>query len=63
MAIVDVYDAMTSKRIYKGAVPHEEVLRLMDRARGHQFDPVILDAFLSIGEEVREIAREFEQTH
>ncbi len=63
MAIVDVYDAMTSKRVYKPAMPHEEVLRLMARARGHQFDPVILDAFLSIAEDVRDISRRFMQEH
>lgn len=59
MAVVDVYDAMTGKRVYKPAMSHEEVIRLMQRSRGHQFDPIIIDAFLSIEQQVREIAHRF----
>lgn len=61
MAVVDVYDAMTSKRVYKPAMPHEEVISLMRRSRGHQFDPLVLDAFLSIEQQVREISRLYSQ--
>ena len=42
-------------------MPHDEVIALMRRSRGHQFDPVVLDAFLSIEQQVRDIARRFSQ--
>lgn len=61
MTIVDVYDAMTSERVYKPAMSHADVISLMRRARGHQFDPVILDAFLSIEAEIHDIAQRFLQ--
>ena len=61
MAVVDVYDAMTSKRVYKPAMAHDEVIALMRRSRGHQFDPLVLDAFLSIEQQVRDIARLYSQ--
>lgn len=44
-AIVDVFDALTSKRPYKEALGTAETLRLLRRGRGTHFDPDILDAF------------------
>ena len=48
MALVDVYDALASARVYKGALPHEEVVQAIVAGRGIQFDPDIVDAFLRI---------------
>jgi HD-GYP domain-containing protein (c-di-GMP phosphodiesterase class II) len=44
-ALADVYDALTSKRVYKPAFSHEEARRLILEGRGTQFDPAIVDAF------------------
>ncbi len=44
MAVVDVYDALVSKRIYKDAVSHEEALRIILGSSGVQFDPEIVKA-------------------
>jgi CHASE2 domain-containing sensor protein len=45
-AVVDVYDALVSRRHYKPAWDAEEVLQLIERNRGTQFDPRIVDAFV-----------------
>lgn len=47
-AIVDVWDAMTSDRIYRKALPQEEVVRYIIENRGTHFDPRVVDNFLSM---------------
>ncbi len=47
-SIVDVFDALTSSRPYKDALPLEEAIGVLEKGRGKFFDPVFLDAFLSI---------------
>lgn len=59
MAIADVYDALISKRIYKPPFPHAKAVSLMTEGRGTHFDPDMIDAFLEIEEEFREIALEY----
>jgi putative two-component system response regulator len=45
-AVADVYDALTSRRVYRDALPSEEATALMVAGSGSQFDPAVLDAFL-----------------
>jgi putative two-component system response regulator len=56
MALVDTYDALTSKRVYKSPLPHEEAVRIIIGAKGAQFDPAVVDAFLEVKEDFRQIA-------
>jgi putative two-component system response regulator len=58
LAIVDVYDAITHDRVYRRALPETEVLRILREGSGSHFDPNLLALFLSILEEVRQIAHE-----
>ena len=58
MAIADVYDALISKRVYKPSLPHSEAVRIISEGRGTHFDPDMVDAFLEIQEEFRQIALE-----
>lgn len=60
MAVADVYDALISRRCYKPPFPHEDAFQIMREARGKIFDPLILDAFFSIEEKIREIASRFQ---
>ena len=60
MAVADVYDALISRRCYKPPFPHAEAVRIMREARGKIFDPVVLDAFFSIEEKIREIASRYQ---
>ena len=46
-AIVDVFDAMTTARPYRPAIPTEVVLEEMRLGRGLQFDPWLLDLFMA----------------
>lgn len=46
VAIADVYDAITSRRVYKSAMSHEKAREIIANSAGTQFDPVIVDAFL-----------------
>ena len=46
MSLVDVYDALRSKRSYKEAFSHETAMEIIRKDRGTRFDPVILDLFL-----------------
>ncbi|MFB9995399.1 HD domain-containing phosphohydrolase [Deinococcus oregonensis] len=47
-AVCDVYDALTSDRPYKSAWTQEEALSEVAAQRGRQFDPKIVDAFLTL---------------
>jgi response regulator RpfG family c-di-GMP phosphodiesterase len=46
VALADAYDAITSKRVYKEAVPHEEARERLITSSGSHFDPDVVDAFL-----------------
>ena len=47
MAIVDVFDAMTHKRVYNDAFTVEETLDYMESKKGTHFDPELLDLFIA----------------
>lgn len=50
VALCDVYDAVTSDRVYKKAWSHEKAVNLIKSESGGHFDPIICDAFLDIEE-------------
>jgi len=52
MAVVDAYDAMSCRRPYKAALTYPECLAELQRCRGTQFEPVMVDAFLEVLEEL-----------
>ena len=47
-AVADVFDALTSDRVYRPAVPASEAVEMMREERGRHFDPQVLDAFLDV---------------
>ncbi len=51
VAVVDVFDALTHARPYKPAWPIAEALAELDRQKGRQFDPQVVEAFLQLLEE------------
>jgi putative two-component system response regulator len=63
VAIVDVYNAITSKRVYKAALPHNEAVKIIRESRGRDFDPRITDAFLAMSQDVLAIARKFAEKY
>ncbi|MGC8488194.1 MAG: HD-GYP domain-containing protein, partial [Clostridia bacterium] len=47
-AVVDAYDAMTTDRPYRQALPHQQALLEIQAAAGTQLDPQVVDAFLNM---------------
>ena len=56
VALADVYDALTSKRPYKKAYPHEAAREIILEKRGRHFDPDIVDAFIEADAAFAEIS-------
>tara|TARA_E500000305_G_scaffold66918_1_gene53242 strand:- start:701 stop:2269 length:1569 start_codon:yes stop_codon:yes gene_type:complete len=46
IGLVDVFDALTSDRVYKKAWPVEEAVQFIREESGRHFDPVVVDTFL-----------------
>ncbi len=59
VALADVYDALTSKRVYKAAFPHEAAKALIVREAGRHFDPDVVDAFLHTEAQFLAVRRQF----
>lgn len=59
MAIADVFDALTSSRIYKAAYSYEKSFKIIQEESGRHFDPVLVDLFLKIRPEIEQIAAQF----
>ena len=59
MAIIDVYDALTSRRVYKDAISHQQALKILVQESGSHFDPVVLEAFMQAQDEILEISRTY----
>jgi CHASE2 domain-containing sensor protein len=62
MALVDVYDALTSMRGYKSQLSHDEAVQIIIEAKGTQFDPTVVDAFLEVKEDFRQTAQRHADT-
>lgn len=54
-AVVDVFDALTMDRPYRGALPTDEVLVMMQAEAGAHFDPRVLSVFLANLDQIQEI--------
>lgn len=63
VALADVYDALTSRRVYKLAYSADTARSLITDQRGKQFDPTIVDAFLALEPEFDSIRRQFADEH
>jgi adenylate cyclase len=59
MALADAYDAITSERVYKAQLPHEKAVEIIAEAKGQQFDPDVVDAFLKVKENFRSVALKY----
>ena len=59
VAIVDVFDALIHKRVYKDEMQVDSAIELMQEGRGNHFDPTIFDLFISLRTQMSEIAFDY----
>ena len=59
VALADVYDALSSRRVYKRAYAHEECAEIIRTQAGKQFDPGIVDIWTAVEGKFRDIARQY----
>lgn len=57
VSLVDVYDALTSDRVYKKALPHEKAVEMIMSGECGAFNPLLLQCFEEAAEEIRSEAR------
>ncbi len=60
VAVADVYDALCSRRVYKEAWQEEEVLDLLGQEAGKQFDPELIEIFMSIHDVIVSIRERYQ---
>ena len=61
-ALADVYDALTTKRVYKEAFSHECAREIILEGRGKHFDPAIVESFLRTEQEFIAVHDRFDGT-
>lgn len=59
MAVADVFDALTSPRVYKPAFSLEKSLSILEEGKGTQFDPKCVEVFMESLSEVKVILRKY----
>lgn len=52
VSLADVYDALTSERVYKKAIPHEKAIEMIVGGECGQFNPLLIECLLEIKEEI-----------
>jgi diguanylate cyclase (GGDEF)-like protein len=58
VGLVDVYDALTTNRVYKEAIHHDKAVTIITELSGAQFDPGVVEAFLTHEPEFARLASE-----
>lgn len=54
VSVADVYDALTSVRVYKNAIPHEEAIQMILDGKCGTFNPLLLDCLLEVQDRIAE---------
>jgi putative two-component system response regulator len=55
---VDVFDALTTRRVYRPPLPEHTAIDLIVEERGKHFDPAVVDAFLKVAPVFRAASHE-----
>lgn len=59
MAVADVFDALSSNRVYKPAFPLEEALKIIGEGKGTQFDQKCVEVFFNALPDVKAVLRRY----
>lgn len=57
VAIADVFDALSTKRVYKPSMPLDEVIQRIREGSGQHFDPVLVEVFVECAPQFMEVAK------
>ena len=60
VAVADVYDALTSHRVYKPKFTHEKAVEIITDGSGSHFDPTLVRAFLELEQQFLAVNKRFE---
>lgn len=59
VSVADVYDALTSERVYKKAIPHEKAMRMIADGECGAFNPLLMECLVDVGDRIKDdIGRE-----
>jgi adenylate cyclase len=58
MAVVDVYDAILTRRLYQAPMSNDEAIAHIVRSRGTHFDPAVVDAFVKVAPQLHLLSQE-----
>jgi putative two-component system response regulator len=61
IALVDVYDAITTRRVYREPMSHDDAVEFIVSGRGTHFDPSVVDAFVEVARAVRRVSTDSER--
>lgn len=63
VSVADVFDALVSKRVYKNEFTVEDALFEIKKSSGNHFDPKVVDAFLSVFDDILVIMKRYKESH
>jgi len=58
MAVVDVYDAIITRKLYQTPMSNEEAVAHIVKSQGSHFDPVVVDAFVKVAPTLHLLSQE-----
>jgi len=61
VALADVYDALTSKRVYKDTIDADSARNMIEEEKGKHFDPAIVEAFCSRWKDFLQVHSQFDR--
>ena len=61
MAVADVFDALTARRVYKDPMPFEKAMGIIVKDAGTHFDPKCVEVFVEAEKEVRRVLRKYQE--
>jgi CHASE2 domain-containing sensor protein len=56
MALVDVYDAILTRQLYRQPMSHDEAVAFIVKGKGTHFDPDVIDAFVKVSDVLRDLS-------
>jgi HD-GYP domain-containing protein (c-di-GMP phosphodiesterase class II) len=59
MAVVDVYDATTTRTLYRPSMSHDDAVKFIVDRKATHFDPAVVQAFVSVAPRFREVSAEY----